>query len=667
MKQFSKPQWDRIQQRVQQQPEIVTALIAANRVILNSETCVPKTGIATWNLYYFCPDHGVRLLWDRHSPAAHRCPIDNKVFTGEPYDGAWWRGLNGLNAKACNQLGLLWQLTGETRYLDKVRDILMSYARYYPGYEIHGGIPYNGPGKANAQTLCEANCHLDFTLGYDFIAEALTQEQRDYIVTRLLRAGADFLVQHRARQLHNHEVKISSTIGVIGMILGDDAYLEFAVNAEYGLRHQLEHGLLAEGLWFEGSIHYHFYALQGFWSFEKLARGSQYSLLDLPQYRRMLSFPLQLLMPDATFPRINDCIAGQEKLNHSHIYEFAYQIYGGDDYAAALQYCYRQSPRRNLDALLYGVDDLPQTPVALIPEGNVHAPGCGLSVLRNPAHQRALLVKHSPYGGEHDHYDRLNIILFNNGKEILPDLGTTGYGAELHYGYYKNSPTHNTLSINQTNQPPAVPEVLNWHQEAAFAWLDTQVDWSKPAPVLDSHTRIQWDSESYKNVIFRRRILWLDDAIIDVSNIHNPHQQQLDWTLHVDGEALDPQGEPTTFTDSGPLRHLHEIVATPLQGTQLRQFNTVAGTLSVWLNANATIFQGVAPANPSVRDLSYLILRSENTEAQFACVYDLNDVAPLLSVTIEKKDDRTTVVLSRATGDQQFDLSVDPSVLPAVS
>lgn len=664
MKQFTAQQLTQIRQRIQQQPEMIDWLKGENQVVLDSATLVPTTGIATWNLYYFCPDHGVRLTWDRHAPQAHRCPIDNHVFTGEPYDGAWWRWLNGLNAKACNQLGLLWQLTGETRYLDKVRELLMEYARYYPDYQEHGGIPYNGPGKANAQTLCEANCHLDFALGYDFVAEALSAEERDYIATRLLREGADFLMRHRARQLHNHEVKIGCTIGVIGLILEDDDYLEFAVNAEYGLRYQLEHGLFDEGLWFEGSVHYHFYALQGFWSFEKLARGSRYSLLDLPYYRKMLSFPLQLLMPDGIFPRINDCIAGQETLNHSHLYEFAYQTYGDPLYAAALQHIYHQAPRRNLDALLYGADDLPPQSTGIIPTQTLHAPNCGLTVFRQPEHQRALLLKHSPYGGEHDHYDRLGVLLFDGGKEVLPDLGTTGYGAVLHYGYYKNSATHNTLSVNQANQPPAVPEVLGWHQEADFCWLDTLVDWRKPAPRLDSHTRVQWDSEAYRDVRFRRRILWLQDAVLDISDIVNPHGQQLDWTLHIDGQALDVMGEPASFASSGPMNYLHQVTASEIDATTVRRFQTTNGELPIWLHAQGTLYQGLAPANPSVRDLSYLVLRSLQPQVRICSLYDLDPSQPVQQMNVTQQDDRLLIELVRPEQRQHIEIALHQYLVP---
>ncbi|KFK96405.1 MULTISPECIES: heparinase II/III family protein [unclassified Serratia (in: enterobacteria)] len=663
MKQFTTQQLILLRNRAVQQPQVIEHLRAQNAVVLNSPVQVPKTAIATWNLYYFCPVHGVRLVWDRACSTHHRCPVDGQQFSGEPYDGAWWREMNGLNARACHQLGLLWQLTGEAQYLDKVTAILTAYAAFYPNYQIHGNIPHNGPGKMNAQTLCEANCLLEFALGFDYIAEALTAQQRDDIQSRLLRCGAEFLLAHRTPQLHNHEVKIGSAIGVLGFILQDESLLEFAVNQPYGLRYQLEHGLFEEGLWFEGSIHYHFYALQGFLAFEKLAKGSRWSLLDAPFYRKMLSFPLQLLMPDGNFPRLNDCIYGQEKLDHSDIYEFAWSCYRDEAYAAALQAMYRATPRSNIDALLYGTD-LPAQPLQLLPQQHLHAPSCGITIWRNPAKRRALLVKHTPYGGEHDHYDRLSLILFNHGKEILPDLGTTGYGAQMHYAYYKNSATHNTLAVNQANQPPAIPQVLHYHENKAFCWLDTEVDWRQPPPVLDSHTRVEWDNQAYRDVRFRRRLLWLEDALIDISSIENPHQQQLDWTLHLPGKALDATGDTATFSQNGPLSVMHDARVTPLLNSQPRHFAVSREGQALWLSGHAMLWQGSAPANPAVTDLSYLTLRSHQTQAEFVCVWDFNHKQPITKMRVKRDNSGLRMQMWRSDLTLVVDVNDDPSQLP---
>ncbi|EOI1354378.1 heparinase II/III family protein [Citrobacter amalonaticus] len=614
MKQFTQSQILQARERVK--PEMIEALVTNNSDVINNPILVPETGCATWNHYFFCPEHSVRLVWDRHSPEIHRCPVDNAHFSGEPYDGAWWRWLNGLNAKACYELAMLWLLTDEVQYLSKVRDILMLYAKYYPDYQEHGGIPYNGPGKANAQTLCEANCHTDFARGFDIIRATLTMEEDHYIAERLLRTGADFLMQHRSNQIHNHEVKISSAIGIIGAVLDDKAYLEFAVNSQYGLRYQLENALLPDGLWFEGSLHYHFYALQGFFAYEKVASGSGYSLLETAWYPKMLSVPLAQLMPDMTLPKINDCVNGQEKLTHTDIYEFAWWYYGISEYGQLLKQIYNQHHRNSIDALFYG-KELPSTSL-LPPQDNLHTTEGGLTIIRNKPGQ-AICIKHTPYGGEHDHYDCLGLTVFNNGRVLFPDLGTTGYGAPLHYGYYKNSFSHNTLCINGKNQAPTNPRVVSYQEENSTVQLIAEVDWKNTPELPDTKTRIEWDSEAYKDVVFRRNITASDDLLIDVITVDNPHYQEISTSYLINAEPPVAEYTNTLFP------HIITTCGVNLKAPIKLSWQSPDKVTTYCLSpGNSLFFLGKGPNNPSTSELTYLTMRSNEKRAIHITVTDLS-------------------------------------------
>lgn len=624
MIQFNQEQIANIKKRASQ--ETIEAMIADNDVVLNNETLVPPDGRATWNLYYYCPEHGVRLNWNRQTPKAHRCPVDGKKFTGQPYDGAWWRWLNGLNAKACYDLGLLWHLTGNERFLSKVKEILLQSAFHYPDYEVHGGIPYNGPGKANAQTLCEANCHLDLARGYDFIRSDLTDEEQNFIETRLLREGAEFLMEHRTPQLHNHEMKINATIGVIGLILDDTKYIDFALNTEYGIHYQLNHGSTDEGMWFEGSIHYHYYALQALLNFEKIAYNTPFSVSSNPNFIKMLKFPLNLVLNTGDFPRLNDCIAGQEKLTHSHLFEFAYAQYPCDEFAGALTSIYKNKSRDNIDALLYGVSELPDA--CSLKCNSIHTENAGITIHHDQERNHTMLLKHSPYGGEHDHYDRLGLILVRNGIEVLPDLGTTGYGAELHYGYYKNSATHNTLVINQKNQPPINPKVLNYATCSDYTIIDTIVDWSEPEATVDSHTLVQWDTSAYQDIEFRRVMICVDEMYIEINDVLNPYLQQLDLTYHVRGlhksfKELKKVKNPLT----GPLERLSDPhLSQPCNHfTANYEIKTQSDfSQHFWFSSECRILQGYAPDNPAVDDLAYTLVRSKSEALGSVVLYDMS-------------------------------------------
>ncbi|MGX5098406.1 heparinase II/III domain-containing protein [Enterobacter cloacae] len=628
MKQFTELQILRARERAT--PDTILRLITGNSDVINNPVLVPETGCATWNHYFFCPDHSVRLTWDRHSPEQHVCPVDGKKFSGEPYDGAWWRWLNGLNAKACYELGVLWLLTEDERYLNKVREILLGYARYYPDYQEHGGIPYNGPGKANAQTLCEANCHTDFARGFDLVRAHLSAEEEQYIASRLLCTGADFLMKHRCNQIHNHEVKIGAAIGIIGAVLDNDAYLDFAVNGKYGLRYQLEHAVMPDGLWFEGSLHYHYYALQGFFAFEKVAGGSEYSLLGEPYYRQMLSAPLHLLMPDMTLPRINDCVNGQERLTHSDIYEFAWWYYEDRSYGQLLKSICHHQGRNSIDALFYGKDLSGE--VLTPPEHTLRVPQSGLTIIR-PKPGRAICVKHMPYGGEHDHYNSLGLTVFDEGIDIFPDLGTTGYGAPLHYGYYKNSFSHNTLCINGKNQPPAYPRVVSYRHTGDFVQLITEVDW-KAKPVLpDSKTRVEWDDDAYRDVVYRRNIIVTGDLLIDISTIDNPHGQMVGTSWLIDAEPCTALNK-WRYRD-GFYPHIRVADKIPLTETAVFSYQAVNRFTVYCCSPGATdLYQAKGPNNPSTADIEYLIMRSQEKRVVHIVVTDLSDTGDI-GVTVE--------------------------------
>lgn len=632
MKQFSEADIQRLRQAYQDDPRILTKIREDNDVVLNNPVLVPETGCASWELFYYCPTHGVPLIWDRHASDHYRCPVGDEVLTGEPFRGGWWRKLNDLNARACYQLGIAWMLTEDKTYFDRVRDILMQYARYYPGYAEHGGIPYNGPGKMNAQTLCDALCLSEFVKGYDLIFDALTENERQVIERDLLRACAEFLISKRWGQLHNHEVRINSALAMTGAVLDDANYLEIGVNKGWGLRDQLRCGMLKGGLWFEGSLHYHHYALQGFFEFERMIRYAhqEYSMMNMPQYRKMLALPLQLLMPDDTEPAFNDCIPLKDTVRYPDLYEFAYASTGDEICVRMLSIIYDREPRTGLAAFLYGDPRLRLTEPAR-ETGNYHDPDNGITIIRQPEHGRAVVLKHTPYGGEHDHYDKPGLIIYDHAVPILPDMGTTGYGAPMHYSYYKNTLTHNVLCVEESNQPPVNPQTLSFTETDDFAEVTVEVDWREPPANVPSLTRVEWDTHAYRDIIYRRKVIVYEHMVIDITRVTNPHRRQLDNILHVDGEQLLTSGVYTPLRDydpSDPMYYFSDCFVSRMGRTMSVPFRTLTEKKiqihCACSDPDAVLHQLTGPANPPIGSLSYLKTRSRARSVVSVYVIDLH-------------------------------------------
>lgn len=101
-------------------------------------------------------------------------------------------------------------------------------------------------------------------MAYDILSECMSEEEKIYIRDRMFLPGAQFLLEHRHKQLHNHEVIINSAIAVIGILFDRSELVEAALYEDYGIVYQLEHGMQPNTMWFEGSFGYHFYALTSF-------------------------------------------------------------------------------------------------------------------------------------------------------------------------------------------------------------------------------------------------------------------------------------------------------------------------------------------------------------------------------------------------------------------
>lgn len=642
MKQFTKAQVLHFKEKLSRDNSILAELDKAIAPV-RAHYRVPDTALSTWGGFYACPTHSVTLEFDIADPKHYRCPADGELLTGEPYEGAWWRLLNDANEGACRMAALRFMLLGEAEDYQLSRRILMDYAAYYPGYEISGSIPYNQPGKANAQTLCDAQWLRGLATSYDILREHLPKGDRAFIEENLLRCGAEFLMAHRTAQLHNHECIVSSAVGVIGLLLSDAAYLDFALETPYGLKYQLAHGMLRDGFWFEGTPSYHFYALQQFIQFERFVQGGPHSFFAQPRFLQALKFPMRLMQPDGMLPMLNDSGNNNRSFaGAAYLYELAYARTGDPDFASLLRLAYRDTPRLNADAFFDGADELPEVPPPAPAPYHGGRPGdSGLTTLLGPQ-DRCLLVKHAPYGGEHDHYDRLGLHFTGFGRYAAPDIGTTQYGAPLHYAYFKTTASHNTVCVNGESQPPANCAVRAFERTPQVTVLDAEVRWDGSYRPLDSYTIKQWSDEAYQNAVLRRHIQWYGDFFVDCFDVIAPGAQTIDWTLHVRGERREdmPKTRPARarWAQAGPGQFLREVSQyTGGGGIVKAGWNideNVRMDLYTLLDGDIGLYYALGPDNPSISELSYALQRVQGTRARFVnvlCLYQ-KDAPPLASL-----------------------------------
>ncbi len=626
MIQFTKAQVTQLQKKGKLWPEAISQLKKEVREVMAEPVLVPKTGIANWFLYYYCTKCSVQLEFNRMNGHYHKCPACGQVFTGEPYDSTWWGIINSRNYTAAFKMGLLYLVTKEESYAKKAISIMTEYSKYYKDYEVHGDIPYNGPGKSGAQTLDEANFLRSFAMTYDLLSDVMTKAEQAFIREGMLLPGAEFLMEHRHNQLHNHEVIINSAIAIIGLIFHMDSYVKFAVYEPYGLLYQLEHGMLPNHMWFEGAFGYHFYALTSFFAYEKFALHTPHSHISHPNYKAMMELLVDYLEPGFRIPMLNDTNYGHTS-SSLYLYEFAYREMGGEKLLYILNQLYKNEKRDNMEAFIYGVDELP-TCSHLSKNYHVNEGLSGNTILRG-SNGRYLLFKHDSYGGEHDHYDRLGISYLAYGKRISPDLGTTGYGALLHYDYYKNTGSHNTVMIGEENQAPVNAVLRRYEELDGVIYAEAEADWTAPYTMPDSFTIVQWKEEHYRSVKMTRKIAWTDDYFAEVFLVTGADPDlAIDWVMHVSGDnLLTFNGRPAEgFSIKKPFKHLHSVKGTIADGSIVTAYQDGEVTTHVFgYGFGQTVFSAKGPDNPSISDINYRIERSFGGEAMFSHVITSSD------------------------------------------
>jgi hypothetical protein len=571
---------------------------------------------------YFCPDHGVQLHFDPASPQHHRCPLDNVIWQGERFDAAWRWFVNNRLAESALRLAVLWRLEGDPAHLASVIQTLTGYAEQYANYQKVPRTVAN-PGVATYTTLDESVWVLPLAWAFDLVRDQLSAPVREAIAQQLFTPVADHLIAHHFGGIHNFACWHNAAIGTIGVLLDRADLVAFAMESDFGCYNQLQRGVLADGLWFEGSFSYHFYTVYALLTLAKALRHHHdYDLRQRPDLRAMLLAPIQSAYPDWSLPAPNDCWYFTSLLSDCchgvppgpAFYEIGYAWFDEPRFGEVLQRAYQQGPRDTLDALLWGRNELPSTPLTLLP--SVHLPASGYAILRSTpttaTEQCYLLLKYGPHGGGHGHPDKLSLILSAYGQRLSPDLGTPGYGLDLFESWYRQTICHNTVTIDGYSQPEATGQINHFQDTGDFQVADAAVAWTDDGP--------------YQGVTMRRVILARPDYFLDLFLVETPDSRRIDWIYRNAGQlqtTLPLTAYPTLADEGEGYRHIahpqHNRTDKPFQAS----WQSGAIGLQLWAAGapGTDILTGSVLGNPPTDHFVTLLQRQQGATATFLTLF----------------------------------------------
>jgi hypothetical protein len=443
-------------------------------------------------------------------------------------------------------LGLLYQLTGEKRYAEKLRSALLHYA----GYVRWGG----GPALAQRVPLWHSvlettEFSFGYSTGYDALWEFLTGEDQKALAEAMARKAVEpvlndwILPGERIHSLdsmgHNWWGVCVTGAGLCALaLLGDDARAQAWIDA-------VDAGF-AQWFSYQGNV-----VQNRMPTFERSGpsyEGVNYTNYGVSQY---LYYHLawQNTFPERNAPRI-------EPLSHIATY-FLQTLY--PTASGFLTANFDDSPP-SVDVtetmlLLAACGFANPDAARYLAHVHTHPQGTLLSLLRQTPQPTAqvdsqlscvyghmgwatmrsswendatFLAMKSGYTWNHAHADAGTFVLFKNGKPLIIDSGTCKYSRPEYTTYYRTSRAHNVILLNGQGQPE---EDIGLGCKFP-GHLHSLIDGHGLKYVYADATgpMAHWFTRNY------RHWLWSGNLILIADDVRAHAEGQLDWLLHYAGD-----------------------------------------------------------------------------------------------------------------------------------
>ncbi|MBX6360846.1 MAG: alginate lyase family protein [Acidobacterium ailaaui] len=479
-------------------------------------------------------------------------------------DGGYTHIVHKRNYMYALDCGIVYHVTGDTAYAAYVRNMLLKYAAMYEKLPFHPArVPNQPAGKIFWQVLNDCVWQVYMIQAYQYIESYLTPSQKQEIEQHLFTPVVHFLMVDNRKvfdMIHNHGTWCDAAVGITGYVLHRPDWVKKAL---YGSNEDGKTGYLAQindlfspdGYYTEGP-YYERYALMPFMVFAMKIQEFQPSM-NIFAYRdsvliKAVHTAIQLTYNKHFFP-INDAIKDKTYITDEMVY------------AVDIAYAYGH----HLNDLLSIAEDQGSVIVSDIglktakaiaeglavpfhyktewfsdgPEGNQG----GIAVLRyiNKNNNFCAVLKATKLGMGHGHFDKLNLLVYDNGHEIIPDYGAARFiniepkdgGRYLpeNKTWAKQTIAHNTVAVDEKSD-------YNGSTKAGFDKYSYLVYFKKYNDNLQVVSCA--DTTAYPGVKLQRTLLLikpeneLHPFLVDVYTMHSNKHHRYDLSYYYKGFVI---------------------------------------------------------------------------------------------------------------------------------
>ena len=530
-----------------------------------------------WFHDYNCPDCAARLTFDLERPHEHTCPACGKVSTNEKLDRAWYNTYRGRANATVYNAAILHRLESDPRYIDFILTVLDFYSDHYD--EFVPAPPAKGfEGKIMNHHLDDAVGMITIPLGLDFVRDEIGWEPLQSYYDRLFVKEAESF-DFFATQIYNIPVWIKCAQAMIGMFFGSKKQINSAFCEKYGILDRLARGVRAEGLWYEGSMHYHFYTLQPVCYLLFMFRTHQSDIPEIDRIyetvEKMVEYPLKMIFRDRSFPNPNDAHPSLSIDNYVTQYEYASAIF---DNALIRDVCgtfYRGEGTGTLARLLFNrqpTRGAPNSDEEFATRANTQVTLPDFRSINNPESYTAmvktdhteLFIKYGLHTYLHAHPDTMNIEFAFDGDRVAYDLGNGGYASFLFSEWQRKSIAHNTVVIDMKDHRNLTDGIVR--------------RFDRDANLLEVSAKGVYEAAN-----FTRTVRVEDYRIEDSFRVDARGEYTMDWLFYCEGEAkCEYDTEPVEkLGEEEGYQHLFDVRRFAIEGDWFVDFTLSDKTVRV--------------------------------------------------------------------------------------
>ncbi|WP_372937887.1 heparinase II/III family protein [Seonamhaeicola sp.] len=531
------------------------------------------------------------------------------------YSGGYTHERHKRNFVVLQKAGALYQILGDEKYANYVKDMLMQYAKMYPSLPVHPKPRSYARGKLFWQCLNDSNWLVYTSQAYDCIYDFLTEEERNILETDLFKPFADFISKENPQffnRVHNHSTWGNVAVGMIALVMDDDSLLQRALyglkdvqinpnakdndggfinkDGKIGFFANLDEPFSPDGYFTEGP-YYQRYASYPFLIFAQALQNKKPEL-KVFQYKdsvllKSVTALINLSDADGEFFLLNDAQKGMSYYTSALVsaVDIAYHFGGNNPELLSIA---EKQEKVALDdaglAVALGIKEGKTKPFVKKsielsdgPNGDQGAVG----IVRSSGLE--LVFKYTAHGLSHGHFDKLSYSLFEEGDEVVQDYGLARFvNIEQKGGgnYLKENKTwakqtiaHNTLVQNEVSHFEGKYDIGSQYHSNKYIFSveneNLQVASAK-------------EENAYPGTKLHRTMVFIKDAdynkpyLLDIMRVTSKNYNQYDLPFYYLGHIMQTSFEysklnrPEVLGTKSGYQHLYKEASATTNGENIK-------------------------------------------------------------------------------------------------